>query len=248
MNVELDTVIIITVAMAIGSFVKGATGQGLPQIAIPVMATFFGVEAAVVIMAIPGVVSNTWLLWNYRRYYSMTRDLPVLLVAGTVGAVAGTVLLDNLDAGVLSLTLAGMIILYAVVFFTHPELRLTPKMTGYTSPPVGLAAGVLQGATGVSGPLLATYLHGYRLEKEVYVLSISTIFQVYALVQVATLSGLGLFTMDRFVLSVLSLVPIMALLPVGARFTDRLSRRKFDLVILTLLLATAVSLIYDGFN
>ena len=246
MEIELDTVLIITVAMAIGSFVKGATGQGLPQIAIPVMATFLGVEAAVVIMAIPGVVSNTWLLWNYRRYYERTRDLPAILIAGTAGAVAGTVLLDNLDADVLSLSLAGMIVLYVVVFFSHPELQLTPTLTRFASPPLGLAAGVLQGATGVSGPLLATYLHGYRMEKEVYVLSISTIFQVYAVVQVATLSGLGLFTRDRFVLSVLSLLPIMVLLRVGARFTERLSRRRFDLVVLTVLLASAVKLVYDG--
>jgi uncharacterized protein len=248
MNLELDTVVIITVAMAIGSFVKGATGQGLPQIAIPVMASFIGVEAAVVIMAIPGVVSNTWLLWNYRRFFDRTRDLPVLLATGTMGAVAGTVLLDNLDADVLSLALASMIIGYAILYFAHPDLRLTPALTRYTSVPVGAAAGALQGATGVSGPLLATYLHGYRLDKEVYVLSIATIFQVYAVVQVVTLTGLGLYTTDRLVLSLLSLLPIMVLLRVGARFTDRLSRRKFDLLVLGLLLATALKLIYDAFS
>jgi hypothetical protein len=45
---------IILVAIALGSFVKGVTGSGLPQIAIPVMAIFLGVERAVVLMAIPG--------------------------------------------------------------------------------------------------------------------------------------------------------------------------------------------------
>ena len=39
----LDLVVIVA-AIAIGAFVKGATGGGLPQIAIPVMAAFLGVE------------------------------------------------------------------------------------------------------------------------------------------------------------------------------------------------------------
>jgi uncharacterized membrane protein YfcA len=54
--------------------------------------------------------------------------------------------------------------------------------------------------------------------------------------------------MDRFVLSLLSLLPIMVLLRVGASFTDRLSRRRFDLLVLGLLLATALKLIYDAFS
>lgn len=246
MSLELDKILIIVVAISLGSFVKGVTGQGLPQIAIPVMATFLGVEAAVVIMAIPGIVTNSWLMWKHRRHFNRTRDLPVLLIAGIVGAVAGTILLKRLNDDVLSLTLASVIVAYAIIFFTHPSLRLEPEVTRYTSAPVGVASGMLQGATGVSGPLLATYLHGYRLDKEVYVISITTIFQVFSVVQAVTLVGVGLYTTELFFLSLLSLVPIMVMLGAGARFTDRISRRTFDWIVLALLLATAVKLIYDG--
>lgn len=241
-----QSILIIVAAMSVGSFVKGVTGQGLPQIAIPVMATFLGVEAAVVIMAIPGIITNTWLLWNYRAHFRGTRDLPALLATGTAGAILGTVLLDTLDENVLSLILAAMICVYAVVFFAHPTLRLSPELTRLASPPVGLAAGVLQGATGISGPLVSTYLHGYRLPKEAYVVSIATVFQVYAVVQAVTLGAVGLYTGHRLALSLLSLVPIMTLLPIGARFTDRLSRRAFDYVVLALLVASALKLAYDS--
>ena len=240
------SIAIIVVAMGVGAFIKGATGQGLPQIAIPVIATFLGVEAAVVIMAVPGIISNTWLIWTHRSFLSRTRDLPALLVMGTAGAVLGTILLESLDPDILSLSLAGMIGLYILVYFLHPSLRLTPATTRWTSPPVGAAAGVLQGATGISGPLISTYLHGFRLDKEVYVLSITTVFQVYALVQTITLAALGLYTTRLFVLSLLSLVPIMAFLPLGSRLTDRLSRRTFEWVILAVLLGSGLKLVYDG--
>ncbi len=74
---------------------------------------------------------------------------------GTAGAVLGTILLESLDPDILSLSLAGMIGLYIPVHFLHPSLRLTPATTRWTSPPVGAAAGVLQGATGISGPLIS---------------------------------------------------------------------------------------------
>ena len=246
MSLELDRVLIMVVAISLGGLVKGVTGQGLPQIAIPVMATFLGVEAAVVIMTVPGIVTNSWLMFKHRHHFGRTRDLPVLLIGGGAGVVAGTILLDSLDDDVLSLTLAAAIIGYVVIFFTHPSLRLNPGVTRYTSAPVGLAAGMLQGATGASGPVLATYLHGYRLDKEVYVISITTIFQVFAFVQATSLLVVGLYTTELFALSLLSLVPIMAMLGVGVRITERISRRTFDLVVLAVLVATAVKLIYDG--
>ena len=98
----------------------------------------------------------------------------------------GTILLESLDPDILSLSLAGMIGLYILVYFLHPSLRLTPATTRLTSPP-------------------------------------------------------GLF-----VLSLLSLVPIMAFLPLGSRLTDRLSRRTFEYVILVVLLGSGLKLVYDG--
>ena len=246
MNIEVQTVLIIVAAMSVGAFVKGATGQGLPQLAIPVMATFIGVQDAVVIMTIPGIVTNAWLLWIYRAYYPETRDLPALLLAGTIGAITGTVLLDTLDEDLLSVTLAALIVAYVVMFLTHPELMLPPRVTRVASPPVGLAAGVLQGATGISGPVVATYLHAYRYDKAVYVLSITTLFQVWAMVQGVTLAGLGLYTTNLLVLSLLSLIPIMVMLALGSRFAGRLSRRTFELIVIGLLVTSAARLLYNG--
>jgi uncharacterized protein len=247
-NIQIGTLLVIFAAFAAGSFIKGATGAGLPQVAIPVMATFLGVESAVVIMAIPGIVTNTWLLWTYRDQFDRTRDLPAILALGAVGAILGTILLDTLDENVLAFIVAGVVCLYAIVFFAHPKFRLSRELTRYSAPPVGLASGVLQGATGMSGPLIATYLHSYRMQKEAYVLSITTVFQVFALVQAITLLSVGLYSTERLVVSVLSLIPTMLVLPLGARFARRLSRRTFDYIVLGLLVASAIKLVYDALS
>jgi uncharacterized membrane protein YfcA len=113
-------VVVIVAAIGVGAFVKGATGGGLPLLAIPVMAVFIGVERAVVVMAVPGVVSNGWLVWTHRETARQTRDLPVLLAACIVGTAVGTVLLEWLPGRVLSATLAAMIITYIVVSTARP--------------------------------------------------------------------------------------------------------------------------------
>jgi uncharacterized protein len=239
---------VILAAIALGSFVKGVTGSGLPQIAIPVMAVFLGVERAVVIMAIPGVVTNSWLLWRFRDQLRLTRDLPVLLVSGMVGAVIGTFGLERLDAAVLALAVAGMIGIYLALHVARFEVHLPPAASRIASPPIGLVAGAMQGATGMSGPLLTTYLHSYRLPKHVYVVSLVTLFQVYAVVQMLMLFHLGLYTTSRLLESLIALVPMMSILPLGARYASRISQRAFDRWVLALLAATAANLIYEGLS
>ena len=233
-------------AIAVGAFVKGVTGFGLPQIAIPVMAVFLGVEHAVVIMAIPGVVSNGWLVWSHREMRRHTRDLPGMLGVGTVGAVVGTVLLKTLDGRVLSLILASLILAYVLLTVFRSDVSLVPRITRFTSPPVGFLAGGLQGATGISGPLLTTYLHAMRLPVRAYVLSLSVLFLVFSLVQTATLVALGAFTDVLLAESLLALIPIMLLLPLGSRLRRHLSPTAFRWIVLILLTVTAIQLIHDA--
>jgi uncharacterized protein len=240
----LDLVVIV-VAIAVGAFIKGATGGGLPQVAIPVMAPFLGVEHAVVIMAIPGIVSNAWLVRTHLAERVHSRDLPALVGTSIVGAVVGTVALKSLDGRALSAALVVVIVAYIVIVLAHPGFHLPPRLTRVTSPPVGLLAGGLQGSTGISGPLLTTYLHGYRLAPRAYVFSLAVLFCVGAVVQTLTLAAVGLYTGTRLVESLLTLVPIAAFLPAGSWAARRLSPATFQRVTLALVAASAVSLLHD---
>jgi uncharacterized membrane protein YfcA len=239
---------VIVAAIAVGAFIKGATGGGLPQLAIPVMAVFLGVEHAVVVMAIPGVVANGLLVWSHRAEARHTRHLPVMIGAGVVGSVIGTMLLHSLDGRVLSGVLAVVIAVYIVLSLAKPGFTLPESVTRVGSGPVGLVAGGLQGATGISGPLLTTWLHGFGLPPRAYVFAISSLFFVFSSVQTITLLGVGLYTPTRLVQSLLALLPILLALPLGVRAAKRLSPQTFQRVILVLLAASVVSLVNDTFT
>ncbi|MFA9430458.1 sulfite exporter TauE/SafE family protein [Egicoccus sp. AB-alg2] len=239
-------VAVVLVAVVIGSITKGVTGSGLPTVAIPVMAGFIGVEAAVIVMAFPTVVTNSWLLWEHRHEARNARHLKRMLATGAAGSVAGVFILTTLPAAVLSLTLALVIFTYAGYSLVRPDVAIGERSARVLSPGVGFAGGIAQGATGIAGPLVATYVHGFRLDPGAYVFTIAAQFQVFAAVQVATFLALGRYTVDLALSSLLALVPVVLFLPVGIRLARRLDARRFHRVVLIVLVVMGGKLFYDG--
>jgi uncharacterized protein len=241
-----SAVLVIVLAMVVGCLVKGVTGSGLPTVAIPVMAGFIGVEEAVVIMAVPTVLTNSWLLWVHRAHARDARHLPAMLLAGTIGVVLGAWLLTNVSGNVLALALAGLIGVYVTLAVSRPALVFPPSVTRWVSPPVGFLGGVMQGATGIAGPAIATYVHGFRLRPGAYVFSIAAQFQVFAAISAVAFLRLGLYTPERVRGSILALVPVVLVLPIGIWLGERLDRRRFDQAVLTVLVLMAIKLVVDG--
>jgi uncharacterized membrane protein YfcA len=245
-GLSATSLLVIVGAMAVGALVKGVVGTGLPTIAIPVMATFLGVEHAVVVMALPTVVTNSWLLWEHRHDASGARDLPVMLACGALGVGVGVWALVELDPRWLALALAGLIAAYVAVKLAKPSFSLPSEVTRYLSPPMGLGGGIVQGATGMAGPLVATYVHGFRLQPSAFVFSITAQFQMFALVQVIVFLTLGMYTPARFAESLLALVPVLLVMPIGMRLARRLDQRRFDLGVVAILLVMGAKLAYDA--
>ena len=100
----------------------------------------------------------------------------------------------------------------------------------------------MQGAVGVSGPVVATWLHGYRLPKETYVFSITLIFGVTGAVQLATLGGQGQFTAERLLAAAAAAVPVAVCIPLGVRLRQRLAGPAFERAVLAVLVISAISL------
>ncbi|MGI9646995.1 MAG: sulfite exporter TauE/SafE family protein [Acidimicrobiia bacterium] len=236
------------VAVAVGSFVKGVTGSGLPLIGVPFMASFLGVEHAVVVMLLPSMIANGWIMWANREEAPQARHLTPFFVLGAAGATAGTWALVSFDDDLLSLALAAVIGAYAITFLAKPDLQFSRTMTDRLNAPVGLAAGLLQGATGVSGPVVVTYLHGFRMDRDVYLFSITSIYASFGAIQIIALGLLGSITMERLGESVLTLIPMAVALPLGMAISKRVSHRTFEYMVLALLVVVGLKLVWNGLS
>lgn len=231
------------VAVLAGALVKSVTGMGFPIIAIPVMSLFVSVTDAVVVIALPNALMNLTLLLRVRDQASATRDLPVLGAAGVVGAVVGTFVLVSVPEEPLLIALAVVVLVYIANTLRRPDASVSPATATRWAPGVGLAAGLMQGAVGISGPVVASWIHAYRLSRDAFVFSVTLLFLLSGSAQLVTLLIGGEFTRSRVGVTLAAVPLVLAVIPLGARLRDRLPLERFNQVVLSVLAISAIALV-----
>ena len=246
-SLSLEAIVIIVVALTLGSAAKGIAGFGLPVVAIPLLAAFWGVDAAVAILAFPNIVTNSILMWVHRRHATLKGGLPWFLALGVVGVVLGTWFLAELPGRALIKILAVWVALYLIMLLRHPELKMPERVARRLAPLAGLAGGALQGAMGISLPIVIPFLHSLRLNQRSYLFSVAAVFWVLSVTQIVALREFGLFGGARPLESLIAIVPIAIGMPVGIYLSKRVSQQTFDRVLIGIFMIVEIRLIYEGF-
>lgn len=235
--------IVVGVASALAMLAKSATGLGYPLIAIPILAPLIGIETAVAVVTLPNAMANLLVGWRTRQARSETRDVFVLTATSAIGAVAGTFVLVSTPERPLLIVLAAAVLLFVVRSLWYGDVSVSPEAARRASPAVGLVSGVMQGAVGVSGPIIGSWLYAYRLPRDAYIFSLSVLFLVAGLAQITSLASIGAYDSDRLVAAAVGFGPVLAVLPAGEYLRARLSGSQFDRVVLALLAASGVTLV-----
>lgn len=237
MTFDPANIALMTLALAAGAVVKGATGMGLPLVALPVLTTFFGLQHAVGLMCIPLIFTNAWQVWRFR---AAARDdrmafLPLFLVGGAIGIALGTWALTSLPERALVLTLGVILLIYVGLKLAAPRFVVGSALARRVGPLFGMGGGILQGATGISAPIGVTFIHAMAMERDAHVFAVSAMFLLYASVQLPSLALAGVMRGQWLLEGLLALVPILLFMPLGQAIAGKLSRQAFDRMILIFL-------------
>lgn len=244
---DAGELLLVLAAVAFGFFAKGVTGLGGPPLAIPVLASFMGVEYAVAVVAIPAALANFWLMIENRSAASGTRwFLGPMLATGVVGTVLGVWLLLNIDDRIMSVLLGLLLLLYIAWYLAEPEHRIDDRTARRLAPPAGFAGGVLSGSTGISAPVFATYVHSLHLARSGFVFAVSVPFFFLGAMQIVSLATLGGYTQVRVMAGLIACVPVVVVTPIAMRVGKRLSAQTFQYVVLVLLAVAAAQLLWSG--
>ncbi len=229
-----------------GGVLKGAVGAGAPLFGVPILALIYDVPLAVAVFTLPNLISNIWQAWAFRRHRTAPRFAASFAGAGALGAIAGTFLLVALPGQALMATVAALLLVYVGLRLARPGWALRRTLAERIAAPMGLMAGLLQGAGGLSAPISVTFLSAMRLERLEFIATVSVFFTAVSAVQIPTLWALGVLTPERLALSALAVGPLFAGIPVGQWLARRISRAAFDRLILALLAAIAVRLLWGA--
>jgi len=238
------TIIAILVAFALGGILKGATGAGAPIITIPVIAAFYDVRIAVIIMVVPNLLTNIGQLYQFRKTILPPFFTVSFALGGGIGAFIGTILLANLSIKILTLSVAFIVIIYILLKLIVPSWKLIYEKATKLVFIMGTAGGVLQGTAGLSAPISITFLNAMKLERNQFIPTISVYFGVMSIFQMPTLYYYDFLNFEIIAASLISTVVLLSFMPLGSWIAKSVSKENFDKITLILLAFIALRIIY----
>ena len=244
MNFDLITIIAIFTAFALGGILKGATGAGAPIITIPVIAAFYDVRIAVIIMVIPNLLTNIGQLYQFRKTILPSFFTVSFALGGGIGAFLGTILLVSLPIKILTLSVAIIVIIYILLKIAVPSWKLVYGKAKKLVFIMGAGGGILQGSAGLSAPISITFLNSMKLERNQFIPSISVYFGVMSIFQMPTLYYYDFLNIEIIIVSIMSTIVLMCFMPLGSWIAKSISKETFDKVTLILLGFIALRIIY----
>lgn len=236
---------VIFLGLFLGAVLKGATGAGLPIIAIPTIAAVYDIRVAVALLVIPNFFTNVRQIGKFRTHNPGNGFARNFAASGIAGAAIGTFLLAYLPITLLNVIIAMVVFAYIALRLLNPQFQLAMKLMQKWVLIAGGCAGILQGAVGLSSPITITFLHAGRLPRPTFIFIMSLFFASMSVIQLPLQSALGLMTLELAVLSILALVPVFIGLPIGERIGKTLSAQVFDHTILILLAIIAIKMLVD---
>ena len=240
-------IIAILVAFSLGGILKGATGAGAPIITIPVIAAFYDVRIAVIIMVIPNLLTNIGQLYQFRKTILPKFFTLSFAIGGGIGAFLGTILLANLSIKILTLSVAFIVIVYILLKLLVPSWKLTYEKAKKLVFLMGGFGGVLQGTAGLSAPISITFLNSMKLERNQFIPTISVYFGVMSIFQMPTLYYYNFLNLEIILVSCISTLVLLSFMPIGSWIAKSVSKESFDKITLILLGFIAFRIIYLNF-
>jgi len=238
---------LIALAYFIGNIVKGVSGFGAILVAVPLMSVVVEPATAIALTGVSVVTSNVWQLWDSRNAGFALREFWTLLAALLPATVLGAQFLAVVDPRLSGAVIGSMVVLFclSLIFPVHP--RVSPEQRRYLDPLIGGAAGLVGGASILSGTVLIVYLMAVDLKKEQFVGAIALMYLVSAIPIYVTLSFFDRYDTVTLLISAGLIMPAILGLMLGRRVRDRVSQTGFRRIVTLLLFVIGCLLVHRAF-
>lgn len=147
--------LIISLIIALGSFVQGLTGFGLALVSVPLLSLFVDVKEAVPIAAIFGWLVTFPIVYKM-RFHIQWKIAFILFIGSLPGSYLGADLLKQLPADTILMGMGVILILSGLYSFTAKR-KLFSQASNTVSLGVGFLSGALGASVGSAGPPVITY-------------------------------------------------------------------------------------------
>jgi uncharacterized protein len=142
--------------------------------------------------------------------------------------------------------LGGTLVLYGIVGLLKPRLRVPPRWEGWAGPLVGVATGLVTGATGVFVIPAVPYLGSLGLDQDDLVQALGLSFTMSTLALAAGLAWHGALPLAATGTSLLAVLPALAGMALGGWLRARARPETFRVCFFVGLLVLGGELFWRG--
>jgi uncharacterized protein len=228
---------------------KGGFGGGLGSIGVPLMALAIPVPQAAAIMLPLLMVMDVFAIRRYRSDWSRAH-MPILLTGAVLGTILGYLAFKLLDELWVRLLIGSIAVLFGAQDILRTCLGRTaaPPDEPHWSKGVfwSSVSGVTSFVANAGGPPLQVYLQPYKMDKTVFVATISVFFWVINGLKFFPFLQLGLFTFENVGTSIVLLPFAAAGMWLGFWLHARVDQKRFYFWCNLFLFLTGWKLVYDG--
>lgn len=155
MDISALEIVIAVGALLLAGLAKGISGMGVPVIATPILAVLFDLQTAIAVTITATLVTDAIMLARLPKNWSLLKQAGILMLFGICGIIIGSIVLVQVN----QLILSGILGLVILVFVATSVFSLLPAIRRHAllDSVVGLGGGMLQGASGASGPIISMY-------------------------------------------------------------------------------------------
>lgn len=221
---------------ALGGFVKGVVGLGLPTIAMGLLSVLMLPAQAAALLVVPSLVTNLWQIGGPGLVSLVTRIAPLLLGI-CAGAWIGAGWLTGAASSLAMLGLGIALIAYAALGLLKWRFHVKPAHEARLAPWIGLATGLVTAATGVFVIPAVPYLQALGMEKEELVRALGLSFLVSTIALGAALGSSGALPTGALAASGLALLPALVGMSAGQWLRLRVRPESFKTIFFCGLLA-----------
>ena len=217
----------VALVFAAAGFVKGVVGMGLPTVAIGLLSVTMAPAAAAALLIAPSLVTNVWQAVDGPGLRTLAGRLATLLVAMVIGTLLTIGVLTGASAGLAGAALGTVLIAYGTVGLAGVRWQVPVRVQPIASPLVGLATGLVTGATGVFVFPLVPYLNSLGLTREELIQALGLSFTMATLGLAAALGSAGALTGLVGPESLVAMGGALAGMAVGQRVRGRIAADTF---------------------
>lgn len=222
-----ETIALVFVAFLSGGIVKGVIGLGFPIVVLAFLAATIGLQEAMGLLIVPGVVTNIWQALSGPAFGAVIRRIWTLLIASIAGIWLGVQILGAANPAWLTAILGGLLFMYSAVSLMRPQIPAPRKHERWLSPVIGATAGMMFGMTGSYMVPGVVYVQALGLSRDHFVQALGIIFCIIMAALALFMSQNRLLPLDVALMSAGGLIPIVLGMAIGQHYRRRLSEERF---------------------